>query len=110
MTKRDSDAPSDDGIVAEDITQLMEHVELTGERLLVDGPGWEKATPADDLEDAPIFVDDFSELGPDLEVTEVGEDIELFTETELDLKGRLSQVEDEQLELAAGIGAERRRW
>ena len=110
MTKRDSDAPSDDGIVSEDITQLMEHVELTGERRVMTGPGWEMATPADDLEDAPIFVDDDSEQIPDLEAVDVGEDIELFTETELDLNRRLSQVEDEQLELAAGIGAERARW
>ncbi|MDH4261393.1 MAG: FHA domain-containing protein, partial [Gammaproteobacteria bacterium] len=66
--------------------------------------------PAEDLEDAPIFIDDYSESIPDLEAMEIGEDIELFTETELDLKGRLSQVEDEQLELAAGIGAERARW
>lgn len=110
MTKRDSDAPSDDGIVAEDISQLMEHVELTGERRVMTGPGWEMATPADDLEDAPIFVDDYSEEIPDLETVEVAEDIELFTETELDLNRRLSQVEDEQLVLAAGIGAERQRW
>ena len=115
MTKRDSDVQSGDGIVAEDITQLMEHVELPDERRLLDGPGWEMATPADDLEDAPIFVDDYSELipsdlVPDLEAAEAGEDIELFTETELDLNRRLSQVEDEQLVLAAGIGAERARW
>ena len=118
MTKRDTDVQSDDGIIAEDITQLMEHVELTGERRLVDGPGWELAPSADDLEDAPIFVDDYSELipadlVPDLEATAAAaevEDLELFTETELDLNRRLSQVEDEQLMLAAGIGAERARW
>ncbi len=110
MNKRDSDAPTDDGIVAEDVTQLMEHVELTGERLAMNGPGWEIATPADDLEDAPFFIDDDSERIPDLEAVDMGEDLELFTETELDLKGRLSQVEDEQLALAAGIGAERARW
>lgn len=110
MTKRDSDAPTDDGIVAEDVTQLMEHVELTGERRVMSGLGWELARPADDLEDAPIFIDDYSESIPDLEAMEIGEDLDLFTETELDLKGRLSQVEDEQLELAAGIGAERARW
>ena len=110
MTKRDSDAPSDDGIVAEDITQLIEHVELTGERSVMSGSVWEMARPADDLEDAPIFVDDYSEQIPDLATLEVGGDIELFTETELDLNQRLSQVEDEQLELAAGIGAERARW
>lgn len=110
MTKRDPDAPSDDGIVAEDVTQLMEHVEMTGDRLVSSGPGWELAKPAEDLEDAPVFVDDFSELVPDLETMEAGEDLELFTETELDLNRRLLQVEDEQLELAAGIGAERMRW
>ena len=110
MTKRDSDAPSDDGIVSEDMTQLMEHVELTGERRAMGGPAWEMATPADDLEDAPVFVDEDSAPIPDLEAIEIGDDIELFTETELDLNRRLSQVEDEQLELAAGIGAERSRW
>jgi hypothetical protein len=110
MTKRDQEGPSDDGIIAEDITQLMEHVELTGERRLMNRPGWELATPADDLEDAPIFVSEDSQLIPDLEAVDPGEDIELFTETEIDLNRRLLQVEDEQLKLAAGIGAERMRW
>jgi hypothetical protein len=110
MSKRDQEGPSDDGIVAEDITQLMEHVELTGERRLIDGPEWERARPADDLEDAPIFVSEDSQLIPDLEAVDPGEDLELFTETEIDLNRRLLQVEDEQLKLAAGIGAERARW
>jgi hypothetical protein len=110
MTKRDADSPSDDGIVSEDVTQLMEHIELTGERRIMSGLEWEMVTPTDDLEDAPIFVDGDSEQIPDLEAIEVGEDIELFTETEIDLNRRLSQVEDEQLELAAGIGEERARW
>jgi len=110
MAKQDSDVPSDDGIVAEDITQLIEHIELTGERRVVSGLGWEMATPADELEDAPILVDDDSEQIPDLETMEVAEDIELFTETEIDLNRRLLQAEDEQLELAAEIGAERGRW
>jgi hypothetical protein len=110
MTKRDSDAPTGDGIVSEDITQLIEYVELTDERPVMSGPGWEMARPADDLEDAPIFVDDESGKIPDLDAVDAGEDIDLFTETELDLNRRLSQVEDEQLELAAGIGAERARW
>lgn len=110
MTKRDQEGPSDDGIIAEDITQLMEHVELTGERRLMNSPGWELATPADDLEDAPIFVSEDSQLIPDLEAVDPGQDIELFTETEIDLNRRLLQVEDEQLKLAAGIGAERMRW
>jgi hypothetical protein len=110
MTKRDSDTESDDGIVSEDMTQLMEHIELTGERPAMGGPAWEMATPVDDLEDAPVFVNEDSALTPNFEAIEIGDDIELFTETELDLNRRLSQVEDEQLELAAGIGAERSRW
>ena len=110
MTKRDEEGPSDDGIVSEDITQLMEHIELTGERRLASGPEWEPATTADELEDAPIFVNEEIELVSDLEAAEPDEDIELFTETEIDLNRRLSQVEDEQLKLAAGIGAERARW
>jgi len=110
MTKRDEEGQSDDGIVAEDITQLMEHVELTGERRLAGGPEWEPASTADELEDAPIFVNEDTQLIPDLEAVEAGEDIELFTDTEIDLNRRLTQVEDEQLKLAAGIGAERTRW
>jgi hypothetical protein len=110
MTNKDPNAPSDDGFIAEDVTQLMEHIELTGERSTPGGPEWEKARPADDLEDAPILVGDDLDAISDVEAVEVGEDLELFTETELDLTRRLSQVEDEQLELAAGIGAERERW
>lgn len=110
MTKRDEESPSDDGIVSEDITQLMEHIELTGERRLASGPEWETAATADELEDAPIFVNEAIELVADAETAEPEEDLELFTDTEIDLNRRLSQVEDEQLKLAAGIGAERARW
>lgn len=110
MTKQDQEGPSDDGIVSEDMTLLMEHVELTGERRLASGPEWELAAHADDLEDAPIFIDEHTQLIPSLEAEEPGEDIELFTETEIDLNRRLLQVEDEQLKLAAGIGTERARW
>jgi len=110
MTKRDEEGPSDDGIVSEDITQLMEHIELTGERRLASGPEWEPATTADELEDAPIFVNGEIELVSGMEAEEPDEDIELFTDTEIDLTSRLSQVEEEQLKLAAGIGAERARW
>lgn len=109
MNKRDSNGRPDDDSVAEDVTQLMEYVELP----VMSGPEWEMATPADDLEDAPIFIDSDARLIPELEgigAIDAGEDFELFTDTELDLRGRLSKVEDEQLELAAGIGAERARW
>ena len=111
MTNRDPDAPSDDGFIAEDVTQQMEHIELTGELSAPSGPEWERARSADDLEDAPILVnDDLDDEIPDVEDIEFGEDVELFTETELDLTQRLSQIESEQLNLAAGIGAERERW
>ena len=116
MSKRDSDPQADDGILAEDVTQLMEHIELTGERRAIAGSEWELATPAEDLEDAPILVGDDAERIPDLEAMEVGEDleviedIELFTDTEFDLNRRLLQVEDEQLELAANLTSERARW
>ncbi|MGB5131447.1 MAG: FHA domain-containing protein [Steroidobacteraceae bacterium] len=110
MTKRDDEGQSDSGITAEDLSQLMEHIELTTERRLVGGHEWELARSADDLEDAPVFVDEDTRLMQGLEVQDASEDIELFTETEVDLNQRLSEAEDEQLELAAGIGAERARW
>lgn len=110
MTKRDADTESDDGIVSEDITQLIEHIELTGEQRLNLGPGWEMATPADDLDEAPILVDDAQPQMPDLEGVPIAEDIELFTDTELDLNRRLLQVEDEQLALTAVLAAEREQW
>lgn len=110
MTKRESDPEADDGILSEDITQFMEHIELTGERRLADGPDWELARPAEDLDDAPVPVGDEHVEIPDLEGMEAAGDVELFTDTELDLNRRLLQVEDEQLELAAGLAVERSRW
>lgn len=109
MTKRDADSPSDDGIASEDATRLMEQIELPSERQIMSGPGWEMVTPGGDLEDAPILIQDDAPQIPDLEAFEGGEDIELFTETEIDLGRRLSQIEDEQLGLAAGSG-EGARW
>ncbi len=109
MKKRDSNGRPGNDIVAEDVTQLMEYIELP----VMSGPEWEMARTADDLEDAPIFIDADARLIPELEAVgavDAAEDFELFTETELDLRARLSKVEDEQLELAAGIGAERTRW
>ena len=110
MTKREADPEADDGIVSEDMTQLMEHIELTGEQRLAGGPDWEMARPAEDLDDAPVPVGDEHMEVPDLEGMEVAGDIEMFTDTELDLNRRLLQVEGEQLELAAGLAAERSRW
>ena len=94
MTKREADPEADDGIVSEDITQLMEHIELTGEQRLAGGPDWEMAQPAEDLDDAPVLVGDEHMEVPNLEGMEVAGDIEMFTDTELDLNRRLLQVED----------------
>ena len=112
MAKWDEDAPSDDGIVAEDIIQLVEHIELAGENHMGSGPAWELATPIDESQLAPNPTDDETRQLPNLRGMDFAEDIELFTGTELDLNRRLPQVEDEQLELelAAALAAERAGW
>ena len=110
MAKRDSDAPSDDGIVAKDITQLVEHIELAGEYHMGSGPAWELAIPIDESPVAPNLTDDQTQQLPDLRGVEFAEDIELFTGTELNLDRRLSQDEQLELELAAALAAERARW
>ena len=85
MDQRDRDNESDDGIVAEDVTQLVEHIELTTPQRLMDVPGWEFATTVADLDDAPILIEEGSEDIPDLDAMGVDEDIEFFTETQFDL-------------------------
>jgi hypothetical protein len=109
MDKRDSDDEADDGIVAEDITQLVEHIELTGPQRLMDAPEWELATPAADLDDAPLMIDELGDPVLGLDNVDVGEDIELFTETQFDL-GR--QLPDGQVlpGVASALAAERARW
>ena len=109
MDKRDSDAEADDGIVAEDITQLVEHIELTGPQRLMDAPEWELATPAADLDDAPIMIDELGDELLGLDNVDVGEDLELFTETQFDL-GR--QLPDGEVlpGVASALAAERARW
>ena len=109
MDKRDSDVDTDDGIVAEDITQLVEHIELAGPQRLVDAPEWELATPAADLDDAPIMIDELGDEVFGLDNVDAGEDIELFTETQFDL-GR--QLPDGQAlpGVASALAAERARW
>ncbi|MBM5810763.1 MAG: FHA domain-containing protein [Gammaproteobacteria bacterium] len=106
--RRPPDLEADDGLVAEDVSQFVEHIELTGEQPLPDGTDWELMAPAD-LEDAPLLLDT-DMLRPAEEPGEIAPDLELFTETELDLNQRLRQVEDEQLELAAALAGERSRW
>jgi len=108
MDKRDQDNEGDDGIVAEDITQLVEHIELTSPQRLLDTPGWELATPAADLDDAPIMLDDMDD---DLAEPGLGlsDDAEFFTETQFDI-GRNLPTGERSSELASALAAERARW
>jgi len=101
------DAGADDGIVAEDVTQLVEHIELTGPQRLIDAPEWEMATPAADLDDAPILIEDVGASVPGLDAPPGGEDLELFTETQFDLSRHIG---NERASEAAELAAERLRW
>ena len=58
MDKGDGEKTADDGIVAEDLTLLVEHIELTSPHRLPEAHDWELATPATDLDEAPILFDD----------------------------------------------------
>src|SRR5262245_29420167 len=108
MEKGDGDNVPDDGIVAEDLTLLVEHIELTSQHRLPEDGDCELATPAD-LDDAPILVGETPE--PGIEVIEVddGEDTQLFTETQIDL-GQLLVTERRRTDQAAALAAERTRW
>src|SRR5262245_136341 len=103
MEKGDGDFP-DDGIVAEDLTLLVEHIELTGAYRLPDAHEWERATPAEDLDDAPILIGEL----PD-EPAIHGSDREQFTETLADVNEFLPAGE-RRVNQAAALAAERSRW
>jgi hypothetical protein len=103
MEKGDGDFP-DDGIVAEDLTQLVEHIELTGAHRLPDAHEWELASPAEDLDDAPILIGDV----PDDRVMS-GSDPEQFTETLADLD-LLLPAGERRGNQAAALSVERARW
>lgn len=98
MEKRDLPWEPADGIVAEDLTQLVEHIELADpEHGLVGGPDWELAQPAADGGDAPLLLQD------------VGDDPERFTETEFDLTRRL-RAEAGEPQISNELASERLRW
>lgn len=109
MDKCDQDNDTDDGIVAEDVTQFVEHIELTGPQRLMDSPGWELATPAADLDDAPIMLDEVDDDLTDPGGMGVSEDVEFFTETQFDL-GRHLPDGGRVPDLASALAAERARW
>jgi hypothetical protein len=108
MDQKEGDAGADDGIVAEDVTQLVEHIELTGPQRLVDHPEWEMATPIADLDDAPILIEDIGGEIPLADTAPAGEDLELFTETHFDLGRHVGA--GRATEAAAAHAAERLRW
>jgi hypothetical protein len=109
MDKRDQDNESDDGIVAEDITQLVEHIELTGPQRLMDAPGWELAAPAADLDDAPIMLDEVDDDIADRDGMGISDDAEFFTETQYDL-GRHLPGGERVPDVASALAVERARW
>ena len=104
--KGDRDTDAEDGIVAEDLTQMFEHIELTSEFRLPDSTEWELATPVSDLDDAPILIADESAAADGLDMQEAVEDLELFTETQFDI-GRHLEPSNQS---AADLAAERTRW
>lgn len=115
MGNHDRDNEGGDGIVADDLTLLVEHIELPVPNRLMDAPEWEMAKPATDHDDASDLVDEGDDVNQefdslsDPEPMGVVEDIELFTDTQFDIGRHLSSgalLPQNPTELAA----ERARW
>jgi hypothetical protein len=109
MEKGEGEKGSDDGIVAEDLTQLVEHIELTSPYRLPESTDWELASPAADLDDAPILIGEVPDDDPELDSMRVDEDTQLFTETQADLD-QLVVTERRRNDQASALAAERARW
>lgn len=115
MGNHDRDKESSDRIVADDLTLLVERIELPVPNRLMDAPEWEMAKPAFDHDDAAELIEEGDEDIPELdslsdpEPMGVVEDIELFTDTQFDIGRHLSSgalLPQNPTELAA----ERARW
>jgi hypothetical protein len=109
MEKGEGEKGPDDGIVAEDLTQLVEHIELTSPYRLPESNDWELASPAADLDDAPILIGEVPDDDPELDSMRVDEDAQLFTETQADLN-QLVATERRRNDQASALAAERARW
>ena len=110
MEKGEGDGSPDDGIVSEDLTQLVEHIELTSRHRLPEAHEWELASPATDLDDAPILIGEVPDDDPELDSMGVDEgDSQLYTETQADLNQLLTN-ERRRTDQAAALAAERARW
>ena len=108
MEKGEGENAPDDGIVAEDITSLVEHIELTSQHRLPEAHEWEMATPAADLDDAPILIGEVPDDDPELDSMGLADDTEIFTETHADLSQLLP--ERRRADQAAALASERARW
>lgn len=109
MEKGEGDGTPDDGIVSEDLTSLVEHIELTSLHRLPEAPDWELATPATDLDDAPILIGEVPDDDPELDSMGVEDDSQLYVETQADLNQLLTN-ERRRSDQAAALAAERARW
>ena len=109
MEKGEGDGTPDDGIVSEDLTLLVEHIELTSRHRLPEAHDWELATPATDLDDAPILIGEVADDDPELDSMGVEDDTQLYTETQADLNQLLTN-ERRRTDQAAALAAERARW
>jgi len=108
MEKGEGEKGPDDGIVAEDVTLLVEHIELTTPRRLQETHDWEQANPAD-LDDAPILIGEVPDDDPELDAMRVEEDTQVFIETHHDLDQLLAPGRRRN-DQAAALAAERARW
>lgn len=108
MEKGDGDSLPGDGIVSEDLTQLVEHIELTSEYRLPDTHDWELVTPAADLDDAPILIGTLPDE-PGFAGLDGGDDTQMFVETQADL-ARLLPGGERRAHEASALAAERARW
>jgi hypothetical protein len=108
MDRGEGDKSPDDGIVAEDLTSLVEHIELTSPTRLPEAPDWELADSATDLDDAPILIGTLPDA-PQLDDPRLEDDTQLFTETQADLNQLLTS-ERRRSDQAAALAAERSRW
>jgi hypothetical protein len=108
MDRGEGDKGPDDGIVAEDVTSLVEHIELTSNQRLPEAHDWELADPAADLDDAPILIGTLPDA-PELDSLRPDDDTQLFTETQADLN-QLITSERRRNNQAAALAAERSRW
>ena len=108
MEKGEGEKSPDDGIVAEDLTSFVEHIELTTPHRQPEARDWEQASPGD-LDDAPILIGEVPDDDPELDAMSVEDDTQVFIETHHDLN-QLLAPERRRNDQASALAAERARW